>query len=132
MPIEYQRDDRRHLITVTVTEPFSFDELVDQTDRQWTEHTWEYAILYDVRATVHDAPADELQQLTDRVRVIGAGHPRGPMGMVIPARPERFRGGLQLARLSAGLMEVEILLNRAQVEAWLTRHAPCRGSPAQS
>jgi hypothetical protein len=29
MPIDYQRDDRRRLITVTVTEPFSFDELLN-------------------------------------------------------------------------------------------------------
>jgi len=39
MPIDYQRDDRRRLITVTVTEPFAFDELLNQTDRQWAENT---------------------------------------------------------------------------------------------
>jgi hypothetical protein len=39
MPIDYQRDDSRRLVTVPLTEPYSFDELPSQTNRQWAEHT---------------------------------------------------------------------------------------------
>jgi hypothetical protein len=84
MPIEYERDDRRRLITLTVTEPFSFDDLVRQADRQWTEDTWEYAILYDLRATEHGAMSTELQGVAEGIRAIGSGRPRGPMGVAIP------------------------------------------------
>jgi hypothetical protein len=131
MPIEYQRDDRRHLITVTLTEPYSFDELLNQTDRQWAEHTWEYAVLYDCRTTARIPPASELQQLVDRRQVVGGERPRGPVGVAISRRPETVRGGLKLAKLS-GQRDLEILLTDAQLEAWLTRHAPRRGSPDRS
>jgi hypothetical protein len=59
--LSYQRDDRRRLITVRLTEPYSLDELLNQTDRQWAEHTWEYAVLYDSRAISHATPASDLQ-----------------------------------------------------------------------
>jgi hypothetical protein len=132
MPIEYERDDRRRLITLTVTEPFSFDDLVRQADRQWTEDTWEYAILYDLRATEHGATSVELEQVAEGIRAIGSGRRRGPMGVAIPARPERLRRGLQFASLAARVMHVEILLNAAQVEAWLARYVIRRGSPDPS
>jgi hypothetical protein len=131
MPIEYQRDDRRRLITVTLTEPYSFDELLNQTDRQWAEHTWEYAILYDSRAIAHIPPASELQQLVARRLVVGGEHPRGPVGVAIPPRPDMFRSLLQFAKLS-GPRDLEVLLTDGQLEAWLTRHAPRRGSPSES
>jgi hypothetical protein len=132
MPIDYQRDDRRRLILVTLTDPFSFDELLGQTDRQWLEQTWAYAILYDARAIAHVTPAPGLQQLLDRTHSVGGGRPRGPVGVAIPQRPEMFRCGLQLAKLSGRLGYLEVLLNEAQIEAWFARNAPRRGSPGQS
>jgi hypothetical protein len=129
MPIDYRRDDSRRLVTVTLTEPYTLDELLSQTDRQWSEHIWEYAVFYDARTAARVAPPQELQQIVDRVRIVGAGRPRGPAGVAIPPRPEMLRWGLQLAKLSGPLRDIEILLNDAQVEAWLTRHAPRRESP---
>jgi hypothetical protein len=126
MPIEYQRDDRRRLITVTVTEPYPFAELLSQTDRQWAEHTWEYAILYDIRATWHIPPSHEIQQLVDHTQAIGGGRARGPVGVAIARRPEIFRGGQELAARAGPLRDIEILLNETQVHAWLARHAPRR------
>jgi hypothetical protein len=130
--VDCQRDDRRRLITVTLTEPFSFDELLSQTDRQWAEHTWEAAILYDGRTTWRVTPASEIQQLVDHTHVVGGGRPRGPVGVVIPLRPELLRGGLPLAQLGGPRRDIEILLTEAQVEDWLTRNAPRRGSPGHS
>jgi hypothetical protein len=120
MPIEYQRDDRRCLITVTLIDPFTFGELLSQTDRQWSEDTWGYAVLYDTRASLHVIPAAELQQLVEHTRTVGAGRPRGPVGVMIP--PRRLRGGLALAKLSGPLRDLEVLMNDAQVEAWVTRN----------
>jgi hypothetical protein len=132
MPIDYERDDGRRLITVTLTDPFSFDQLLGQTSRQWAEHTWEYAVLYDSRGTRQVTPASEFQQLLNHTQVVGGGRPRGPVGVAILAQPEVFRHGLQLAQLPGPLRDIEILLNDAQIEAWLTRHAPRRGSAGQS
>lgn len=128
MPIEYQRDDSRRLITVIMTDPFTFDELLSQTERQWAEHTWDYAVLYDSRGSQHIPPPLEIQELVTHMRVIGGGRSRGPVGVVVPLRPEAVRGGLEMVRVSGPLREIEFLLNQAQVEAWLTRYAPRRGS----
>jgi hypothetical protein len=124
MPIQYERDDHRRLITVTLTEPFSFDELLRQTDRQSAEGTWEYPVLYDSRATSHVTSPSELQQLVDHTHAVGGGSPRGPVGVAIPPRPEMLRGGLQLAKLGGPTRDLEVLITEAQVEAWLIRHAP--------
>jgi hypothetical protein len=132
MPIDYQRDDRRRLITVTLTEPFSIDEILSQTDRQWAENTWEYAVLYDSRATRQVAPGSDLQRIVAHTQTVGGGRLRGPVGVAIPPRPEILRGGLQLAELSGPRRDVEILLNEEQLEAWLARHAPRRGAPGPS
>jgi hypothetical protein len=126
MPIDYQRDDRRRLITVTVTEPFSFDELLNQTDRQWAENTWEYAILYDSRTTLHRFPPTEIQQLLARTQAVGKGRSRGPVGVAIPARGEMVTSGLQLTRQGGPGRDIEILLNASQIHAWIVRHAPRR------
>jgi hypothetical protein len=129
MPIDYQRDDSRRLVTVTLTEPYTLDEILSQVDRQWAEHIWEYAVLYDARTAARVTPPHELQQLVDRVRIVGAERPRGPAGVAIPLRPDMLRGGLHLAKLAGPLRNIEILLSETQVEAWLTRHAPRRESP---
>ena len=129
MPIEYERDDRRRLITVTLTEPYSLDELLNQTDRQWAEDTWEYAIFYDGRTTGHVPPASDLKQLVDHMYVVGGGRPRGAVGVAIPRRPEMLRGGLQLAKLAGPLRDLEVLLTEEQVAGWLARHARRRGLP---
>src|SRR3954453_19526421 len=50
MPIDYDRDDDRRLITLTFTDPFTFEEALSQADRQSAEGTWEYAVFYDLRA----------------------------------------------------------------------------------
>jgi hypothetical protein len=126
MPIDYQRDDRRRLITVTVTEPFSFDELLNQADRQWAEETWNYAVLYDSRTTLHRFPPIEIEQLLARTEAVGKGRPRGPVGVAVPARGEMVTSGLQLTRQGGPGRDIEILLSAAQIDAWIVRHAPRR------
>ena len=132
MPIAYHRDDRRRLVTVTLTEPFSLEELLQQTDRQWAEDTWEDAVLYDTRAARHVTPASELQQLLEHTQVVGGGRARGPVGVAIPPRPEMLRSSLEFTKVSGPSRDIEILLNDAQLEAWLVRHASGRRAPDRS
>ncbi|MEP6935170.1 MAG: hypothetical protein ABI988_14750, partial [Nitrospirota bacterium] len=131
MPIEYQRDDQRRLIRITMTDPFSFDDLLSQTDRQWAERTWDYAVLYDSRASQHIPPPGELQRLVEHTQMIGGGRSRGPVGVAIPRKSEAVRRGLDLAERSGPLRDIEILLNETQIASWLVRHAARRGPSAQ-
>ena len=127
MPIEYRRDDSRRLIAVTMTDPFTLDDLLSQTDRQWEEHTWEYAVLYDSRGSQHIPPPHEIQRLVDRTQIVGGGRPRGPVGIAVPPRPDAVRGSLEMTKAAGPLRDIEFLLNQSQVDFWLSRHAPRRG-----
>jgi hypothetical protein len=123
MPTSYERDDHRRLITITLTDPFRVEELFDRVDQQWAEQVWLYAVLYDARTIAVPAPPSELQRLTQHVQVVGNGQRRGPVGVVIPRRADMLRGGIQLSTASAPFNDLEILLNDAQVDVWLARHA---------
>ena len=123
MPILYQRDDQRRLITVTVTEPCSVDDISSVIDRQGGEGTWEYALLYDLRAMTDASTEADLQQLAERVKVAGGGRERGPVGIAIRARPALFLLALMYTKLIKDFVTVEVLLSPAQIDAWLVRHA---------
>jgi len=128
MSIAYERDDQRRLITATVTEPFSVDDILSAIDRQAAEDTWEYAILYDLRAVTFALTEGELQQMVDRVKAVGSGRERGPVGTAVGARPEMFRMGLRYTELTRKLMNVEVLLTSTQIEGWMARNARRRSS----
>jgi hypothetical protein len=123
MPIAYERDDQRRLITVTVTEPYSVDDILGVIDRQAAEDTWGYAMLYDLRAVTLASTEADLQEIANRVKVVGGGRERGPVGMAVGTRPEMFRMGLRYAELTRKLINVEVLLTSAQLDGWLTRNA---------
>ena len=122
MPIAYERDDQRRLITVTMTEPHSVDEILSVIDRQAAEETWRYAILYNLRVVTHALTETELQQIADRVKIVGGGRERGPVGIAVGTRPEQFRMGLMYVRLTKNLETVEVLLTETQRDEWLARN----------
>ena len=122
MPIAYERDDQRLLITVTVTEPCSVDDIPSVIDRQAAENTWEYALLYDLRGMTDASTETDLQQLAERVKVAGGERKRGPVGVAIRARPALFLLGLMYTKLIKEFVTVEVLLTAAQRVAWLARN----------
>ena len=128
MPIAYQRDDQRRLITVTVTEPCSVDDISSVIDRQAGEGTWEYALFYDLRGMTDASTEAGLQQLAERVKVAGGERERGPVGVAIRARPALFLLGLMYTKLMNESVTVEVLLTATQIEAWLVRNAPSGSS----
>jgi hypothetical protein len=131
MPLAYQRDDQCRLITVTVTEPCSVDDISGVIDRQAGEGTWEYALLYDLRATTDASTEANLQQIAERVTVPGGERERGPMGIAIRAQPALFLLGMMYAKLVKELVTVEVLLTAGQIDAWLVRNAPGGSSPGK-
>jgi hypothetical protein len=131
MPIAYQRDDQRRLITLTVTEPCSVDDISSVIDSQAGEDTWEYALLYDLRAMTDASTEAGLQQLVERVNVVGAERKRGPVGIAIRARPALFLLGLMYTKLIKEFVTIELLLTAAQIDAWLIRNAPGGSSRRQ-
>src|SRR3954463_9551324 len=119
MPIRYERDDRRRLITATFTEPYSVDEVLGIIDHQMADNAWEYATLHDMRAATHLSSVDEARRITARVQALSGGRIRGPVGMVISRTPEQLREGLRFAEAMKHIGTLEVLLTKAQLEEWL-------------
>jgi hypothetical protein len=123
MPIAYERDDHRRLITLTATDPYSVDDILGVIDRQAAKDTLEYTMLYDLRSVQDTSALAGLRQITDRMGEVGGGRARAPVGVAILARPELFLAGLMYAQLTREIMDVEVLLTAAQLEDWLSRNA---------
>ena len=70
---------------MTVTEPYSLDDIRGVIDRQAGEDTWWYAMLYDLRAVTDTSAQADLQQIADRV----CGYRRAPgsFSLATPGRP---------------------------------------------
>jgi hypothetical protein len=122
MPISYQRDDARRLITVTVTEPYTVTEILRTVERQAAEDTWAYAMLYELQAAML-VPADS-QQIADYGEVVGKGRVRGPVGIAVSNQPEQYRRALKYSEFTRTIAIVEVLLTTAQRADWLARNAP--------
>jgi len=118
MPIDYRRDDDLRLVTVTVTEPYDFQDLLAMLDRQSAENAWQYALFYDMRATT-ERTANQIEELVARVREIGMGRARGPVGVAIAPRPQVVRSTVLNAARSAGRLSFEMLLTTQQIQNWL-------------
>jgi hypothetical protein len=122
MPIGYERDDRRRLIRVSVTEPHSIDDLLGVIDQQAADEAWTYAMLYDCRSLTKGSSEDDLQRIAGRVKDLSAARPRGPVGLAIRPHPALFQAGLLYVRLTRELMTVEVLLTSKQIDDWLARN----------
>jgi hypothetical protein len=123
MPLAYDRDDHRRLITMTATDPYSVDDILSVIDRQAAEDTLRYAMLYDLRGVKDASALAALQRIADRVGAVGGGRARAPVGVAIMARPGLFLAGLMYAQLTREIMAVEVLLTAAQLDDWLSRNA---------
>jgi hypothetical protein len=124
VPTVYERDDDRRLITLTITEPYSVEDVMSAIERQMTENTWEYAMLYDMRATARLSTIEEARLITNRVQALSGGRTRGPVAMAISGRPEQLRAGVEFASANRGMAIPEILLTAMQLYDWIARNAP--------
>jgi hypothetical protein len=123
MPIAYDRDDHRRLITLTASDPYSIDDILSVIDRQAAEDTLGYAMLYDLRGVKDTSALAGLRRIADRVGAVGGGRARAPVGVAILSRPELVLAGLTYVKLTREIMAVEVLLTAAQLDDWLTRNA---------
>jgi hypothetical protein len=124
VPIAYERDDERRLITATVTDPYSVEDILGVIDRQMAEDTWGYATLYDWRVVTRLPAEAEVQQAAERVQSVGGGRHRGPVGIIaIGTHAKRLLGiGLLYGTLTGDLVPVEVLFTQTQLENWMARN----------
>lgn len=87
MPIGIARDDEQRRITVTVSDPWSVEEILRFTvDRQLAEQVWTYGTLYDLRGSNWVPSEPDVLWLVKRGQQQIARHgARGPVAVLLDA-----------------------------------------------
>ena len=70
MPITYERDDERRRIVVTTIGIVGIDDLLAVIDRQGSEGTWQYGILYDSRRVASVASQTDVRAGLEHVEAL--------------------------------------------------------------
>jgi hypothetical protein len=120
MPFTYERDDERRLVTVTVTDPYSEDDIFAVVERQAADGVWEYALLYDLRAVAELITLDPAI-VKARLLEIGGGRPRGASALIVGAHPDWFRTAMRYSLGIAEVQEFEVLVTPEQMAGGSTR-----------
>ena len=89
VPVTATRDDERRRVIVTVTDPWSVEEIAVAMDRQLADQTWSYAVVYDVSRTEWIPTEPDVLWLVKRGQEQVARHgARGPIAVITSRRPE--------------------------------------------
>jgi hypothetical protein len=119
MPIEYRRDDARHRIRITLTDPLTVAELIESVECQLSDGAWRYALLVDARATFPAPQPTDMRLFLSRVRELVAAHgARGPIAIL--ARESGAISGAQMYIFFGGKMEdLEVFWDIDAARRWL-------------
>jgi hypothetical protein len=133
MPVRWDQDDDRRLITLVVTDPHTHEDILACVDRQAAEGLWHYARLVDMRL-VGELGWPNQAIVKQRILKAGAGRPAGAVAMIVGNRPDWFREALRRSPAEAGLQDFEVLVTPEQVEDWIhrnTHHHATVSAPAR-
>jgi len=124
VPIGIARDDEQRRITVTVSDPWSVEEIAIAVDRQLAEQVWNYGTLYDLRGSSWVPSEPDVMWLVKRGQQQIARHgARGPVAVLLDANNQaallrkyaEYSG--EHSHLTVGVFD-----EPAAASEWLTAH----------
>jgi hypothetical protein len=127
MPIRYELDDLQRRIVVTVEGLFRTADILAIMARQRAEHTWTYAILYDLRGMTGEPTVPELRELLSEAaeRRQDEG-PRGPVALLATDAALYARLCTYAALGRATSLTIAVFRDRGEAERFLTAQAERR------
>jgi len=123
MPITYERDDERRRITVTTVGTVAYEDVMAVVDRQASEGTWHYGMLYDSRLVSTVASQADVRMGLKHVETLSrAFGQRGPVAFVT-TMPAAY-GMVRMYSILAGQMHqsVEVFRDIGDAERWIEAH----------
>jgi hypothetical protein len=120
MPITYERDDKLRRIVVTTIGIVGLDDMLAVVDRQASEGTWHYGILYDSRRVASVASQTDVRAGLRHVEVLSRTHgKRGPVAFVT-TMPAAYGMVRMYSTLSGQVQQsVEVFRDIGDAERWL-------------
>lgn len=125
MPIAITRDDEQRRVTVTVSDPWSVEEVAVVSDRQVSQQIWRYGTLYDLRGSTWVPSEPDMAWLVKRGHQLVALHgARGPVAVLVdPAAPAHV--AQRYADYSGGAGQPypsRIFVDPVEAAEWLSAH----------
>ena len=121
MPIRYELDDLLRRIVVTVDGPFQAEDIFAIMARQRAEHTWTYAILYDLRGMIGEPTVEELRQLmSGAAKPREEEAPRGPVALLATDQALYGRLCIYAALGRSTTLTIAVFCDMGKAERWLT------------
>jgi hypothetical protein len=117
--VTYARDDERRRIRVSLSGYVTLPELIAIVDRQASEGTWMYGILYDTQSMDEPPPLDDMQAVLAHVRQLADEHgPRGPVAIVARSA-DTVASALMYAHRAGDDLKLEVFWDTEDAELWL-------------
>ncbi|PWT82158.1 MAG: hypothetical protein C5B57_09140 [Blastocatellia bacterium] len=120
--ITYARDDEQRRIRVILAGSVTLPDLLAVVDRQASEGTWTYGLLYDLREIADPLSWSDTEALLAQVRRLTSAHgSRGPVAVV--SRSAATVGTtLMYAHRAGDDLNIEVFWDPLDAERWLDRY----------
>ena len=118
MTVTYDRDDDRRRIVVKVAGPFDLAAALAIVAHLAADAGWAYGILYDTHDLTDLPSMTELQTIVDRVQIVTAQRPRGPVAVVTSDRAAYEMAEVYASRLE-GKVNVAVFRTPDDARQWL-------------
>jgi hypothetical protein len=121
VPIVTTRDAEKRRIHVTVSDPWSAEEIAVTLEHQLTDRLWKYGTLYDVRgASVIPSEPDVLWLVKQAQQHVARHGAPGPVAVLIESsvKGKQLQQYAEYAAVQSR-MQVRVFLDEAEANAWL-------------
>ena len=122
MPVQYERDDVRRRVVITVQGALQTSDMLAAIERQRAENTWSYATLFDLRRVAGHPTVAELRDLMSQASVhpMAAGRP-GPIAL-LATEVILYNRLCVYAALTQGKLTLEVFRDVDEADRWLAAH----------
>jgi hypothetical protein len=121
MPIQYQLDDTKRRIRLTLTDPVTVADFLASVERQLADGTWSYGTLIDARIPFTAPRASDMRKFVASVLELIQTHgPRGPVAVV--TRESGAISSSQMYNVFGGKTEsIEVFWDLDDAQQWLDK-----------
>jgi hypothetical protein len=127
MPFQYERDDVKQQIVVTLRGAFDRDESLQILQRHRSEDFGDYSVLYDVLELSGEPTTTDMRLFMAEEMAIPT-ETRGPIAIVATANTKIYAMACTYVVLGRPKLKIEVFRQRGEAEAWLLAQVQIRAS----
>lgn len=119
MQIQYERDNARHRVTVTLRGAYQASEVLALLERHGAEDDWTYGRLYDARDLRGKPTVDDLRQF---IGLDTQHQPHGPEA-ILTTNPILYSLACLYAALGRSTLKIGVFRDSDEAGQWLSDQA---------